>query len=110
MCANYGTIRVMQSVFMASTKMSFTSKMAGKYTMVPSKKSSYGGSKNLGEMEIMQLDASGMKYVLQEFIDRSDMAVIDIICCSCNHIKMVCDCPNDTTNTAKIMVRASSIQ
>lgn len=109
MCANYGTIRVMQSVFMASTKMSFTSKMAGKYTMVPSKKSSYGGPKSLGEMVKMHLDASGMKYVPQEFIDdRSDMAVIDI-CCSCNHIKMMCDCPNDTTNTAKIMVRACSI-
>ena len=40
--ANYGTIRAMQSVFMASNKVSFTHRMSGKYAVTPTRKSSYG--------------------------------------------------------------------
>jgi hypothetical protein len=43
--ANYGIIRVMQSCFLASFRMSCTSKSAGIYNLVPSSRSSQGGSK-----------------------------------------------------------------
>jgi hypothetical protein len=59
--ANYGVIRVMQSIFMASNKMSCTNIKCGKYSINPNSKSAMGGSKKLGEMELAQLEACGFK-------------------------------------------------
>ena len=64
--ANYGIIRLMQSCFLASLRMSCTSRSAGPHTFVPNNRSSQGGSKSLGEMECMQLVASGMSSCMQE--------------------------------------------
>ena len=89
--ANYGVIRVMQSIFMASDKMSCTQKKTMKHSMNPCSKSSLGGSKRLGEMELAQLEASGFKHCLQEFKDRSDSCVIEV-CSKSKCIKMLCAC------------------
>lgn len=82
--ANYGVIRVMQSSFMASTKMSCTLGKCCKYTINPVSKSSMGGSKKLGEMELSRLEASVIKHCLAEFIDRSIMCVINV----CNGVSV----------------------
>jgi hypothetical protein len=90
MC-NYGTIRVMQSVFTASSRLSYTS--------VPSSSGSKriqggqrtGGGNTLGEMEFMQLEASGLGACMQEFVNRSDMCIVDVCIC-CNKISMLCTC------------------
>ena len=99
----------MQSVFMASNKVSFTHRMSGKYAVTPTRKSSYGWSKSLGEMETTQFDASGMKHTLQKFVDRSDTVVIDRFC-SCNHIKIMCTCSREYRKMKKVVIRASAIE
>jgi len=71
--ANYGVIRVMQSCFLASVRMSSTFECTGAYSTSVNAKSSTGGSKSLGEMECTQLMASGMTKCIEEFIERSDM-------------------------------------
>ncbi len=58
--ANFGVIRLAQSCFLASLRMSCTATKAGVNTMKPSVAVSEGGSKTLGEMECMQLRASGL--------------------------------------------------
>ena len=60
-------------------------------------------------MKSTQLDASGMKHTLQEFVDRSDTVVIDH-CCSCNHIKMICTCAKEYRKMKKVVIRASAIE
>ena len=57
--ANYGIIRVMQSCFLSSFKMSATADVAASTRRVANRQSSIGGSKGLGEMEVTQLIASG---------------------------------------------------
>ena len=59
-------------------------------------------------METTQLDASGMKHILQEFVDRSDAVVIDL-CCSCNDIKLMCTCQKEYCKLKKVVTRASAI-
>jgi hypothetical protein len=61
------------------------------YNLVPSSKSSQGGSKSLGEMECMQLVASGMTGCMQEFVNRSDMCTVDV-CRGCKMLLIVCTC------------------
>ena len=63
--ANYGIIQVMQSCFLASLRMSCSSRSVGPHSLMPNNRSSQGGSKSLGEMECMQLVASGMSGCIQ---------------------------------------------
>ena len=65
--ANYGIIRLMQSSFLASFRMSSTHNLASVFRVRPETSSSQGGSRSLGEMETMQLLASGMTHSLKEF-------------------------------------------
>ena len=89
--ANYGIIQVMQSVFMSSHKMSYTSVRCNRFTMSPHSTSSSRGSKEMGEMELMQLYSSGLKHTLAEFKYRGDGFVVK--CCSaCNCLEIVCMC------------------
>jgi DNA-directed RNA polymerase beta subunit len=92
--ANYGVIRIMQSVFMSSVSMSCTQQTTNKHSMSPMSKSSLGGSKRLGEMELAQLEASGFKNCLEEFVERSEACVVDA-CNRCRCITILCDCPED---------------
>ena len=89
--ANYGIIRVMQSCFLASIRMSSTHECAGIYSTSLNTRSSEGGSKSLGEMECMQLMASGMTRCIEEFVERSDMCNVNI-CRVCKCLKMLCVC------------------
>lgn len=92
---NYGTIRVIQSVFMSSNRMSCTMQRCSRFSISPSSSSASGGSKSLGEMELLQLYGSGMKHVIQEFKDRSDSCIVK--CCgSCMCLCIVCICDEDT--------------
>jgi DNA-directed RNA polymerase beta subunit len=74
--------------------------------------SSSGGSKRLGEMELAQLEASGMKHCLQEFIDRSDSCVVDV-CNRCKCITLLCACTDEqksSCGTFECVVRSSAIK
>ena len=93
--ANYGYIRVMQSVFMASTSMSCTQVKSGKKQRVPMSIASKGGSIGLGEMELQQLEACGMKNCVTEFCVRSDLCKVDV-CCKCKCITITCTCDKET--------------
>ena len=92
--ANYGLIRVMQSCFVSSTRMSSTFQCASVHSTSINTKSSCGGSKSLGEMECMQLMASGMKYCMQEFVERSNMCNVQV-CRTCRCLRIVCVCAKD---------------
>jgi hypothetical protein len=92
---NYGVIRLMQSCFLASIKMSCTTTTSSISNLEPSYRASEGGSKSLGEMECMQLQATGMVHVLSEFEDRSDMCVV-MVCRACGLVSIVCTC-SDTS-------------
>ena len=76
--ANYGTIRVMQSCFLASHRSSGTARIASKSTKSCASSASKGGSKVLGEMEVTQLVGSGLSHCLQELSDRSDVHVVSV--------------------------------
>jgi len=89
--ANYGIIRIMQSCFLASIRMSSTYECSGVHSTSVNTKSSEGGSKSLGEMECTQLMASGMTRCLEEFIERSDMCNVDM-CRVCRCLRIVCIC------------------
>jgi hypothetical protein len=102
----------MQSIFMASTKMSCTNIKCGKYSINPNSKSSMGGSKKLGEMELAQLEACGFKACLQEFKDRSDACVVKI-CNKCRCVQILCFCSSDdkkSLQTFEAILSASSIK
>ena len=73
---NYGTIRVMQSCFLASHRVSATSGMPSVSAKNMNTSSSTGGSKSLGEMEVTQLIALGLTHCIAELSDRSDMHVV----------------------------------
>jgi DNA-directed RNA polymerase beta subunit len=92
---NCGVIRVMQSVFMASDKIYYTSKRSKDQSLSIANRLAEGGSASLGEMEMSQLEASGFKYCLQEFKDRSDACVVDI-CNLCNCVTIICQCEFET--------------
>jgi hypothetical protein len=93
--ANFGTTRVMQSCFLASFKVSCTHKLCGSRQTRPNSRSAQGGSKSLGEMELMQLMASGLTHTLEEFITKSDMQVVEVCrVCRCISIACVCDEPS----------------
>jgi hypothetical protein len=110
--ANYGMIRVMQSVFMASSKLYYTSRKSKGYSLGIGPKLSGGGSASLGEMEMSQLEASGLKECIQEFKDRADSCVVDI-CNGCRCISMLCHCDQELRKvhgSFKAIVPASSIK
>jgi len=92
--ANYGTIRVMQSSFLASFRMSSTYSLAGSRTMRAQSRSSMGGSRSLGEMEVMQLLASGMTHTLTELSVSSDMIRVNV-CRVCRCLEIMCECVGD---------------
>ena len=71
----------MQSVFMASASMSFSLVKSDKKQRVPMSIISKGGSLGIGEMELQQLEACGMKNCLTEFCVRSDLSSLSW-CCS----------------------------
>lgn len=89
--ANYGTIRVMQSCFLASYRSSGTARMASSRSKTSAKPASQGGSKILGEMEVTQLVGSGLSHCLQELSDRSDVHVVTM-CSACNLLLDICVC------------------
>jgi DNA-directed RNA polymerase beta subunit len=91
---NYGMIRLAQSIFMASSKMSFTQSKVRSTSVSPISRTSMGGSKRLGEMELTQLEALGTKNCLQEFVERSEACVVEV----CN----ICRC---ITNTLRLSSR-----
>ncbi len=110
--ANYGYIRVMQSVFMASTSMSCTQVRSGNRQKAPMSVASRGGSIGLGEMELQQLEASGMKNCLNEFSIRSDLCKIDV-CSKCKCIMITCSCElqeGEPTNKYTALLPLSSIK
>ena len=87
--ANYGIIRVMQSCFLSSFKMSATADVAGGTRRVASRHSSIGGSKGLGEMEVTQMIASGLSHTLCELSDRSDVHIVEV-CTRCKRLVGLC--------------------
>lgn len=99
--ANYGIIRVMQSCFLASTRMSCTHQCSKPHALVVNSKSRSGGSKSLGEMECTQLAAAGLTNCLEEFMDRSDMCLIDM-CRVCRCLSIVCVCTGGVRNLNRI--------
>ena len=79
----------MQSVFMSSHKMSYTSVRCNRFIMSTHSASSSGGFKEMGEMELMQLYSPGLKHTLAEFKYRADCCVVK--CSSaCNYLEIVC--------------------
>jgi hypothetical protein len=98
--ANFGMIRVMQSIFMASSKMSCTQSKTSVNKFTPRSASNSGSSKGLGEMEMSQLEASGLKYCIEEFSSRSDLCVVSV-CCKCRCITILCACDQDTRSKFK---------
>ncbi len=92
---NYGMIRLAQSIFMASNKMSFTQSKTRSTSASPISRASMGGSKRLGEMELTQLEALGMKNCLQEFAERSEACVVEV-CNMCRCITILCGCSLDS--------------
>lgn len=66
-------IRVMQSLFLASFRISCTHRLARSTRVRPETSSSRGGSSSLGEMEATQLMASGIVSDLDEFNISSDV-------------------------------------
>ncbi len=89
--ANYGIIRVQQSFFMASHKMSCTQTVSRKYDYNPVAPKGGGGSKGMGELDLSQLEAIGMKSCLEEFSNRADMCVVTICNC-CRLLEISCSC------------------
>ena len=76
MCHNYSAmpiIRVMQSSFLVSFRISCTHRLARSTRVRPETSSSRGGSSFLGEMEVTQLMASGIVSDLDEFNISSDV-------------------------------------
>jgi RNA polymerase Rpb2, domain 7 len=88
---NYGYIRLIQSSFLASLRMSCKASCSGAHSLNINTRSNHGGSRSLGEMECAQLMASGMIGCLEEFTNRSDMCVVEV-CRRCRLLSIVCVC------------------
>ena len=101
--ANYGIIRLMQSSFLASFRMSSTHNLAPGFRVRPETSSSRGGSRSLGEMETMQLLASGMTHSLKEFSISSDMRIVDV-CRRCRCVTVICECDTEHTETDRMRI------
>ena len=89
--ANVGIIRVMQSIFMASSKISYTALSCRPNNVTVLSTSYEGVSKRLGETELCQLEASGFNSYLEEFSKRSDLCVVEV-CCKCKCIIILFGC------------------
>lgn len=86
--------------------MSYTHHCAQAHELKIGTRSSFGGSKSLGEMECTQLVASGLTNCLQEFINRSDMCFVDVCRgCDCLLIVCVCDEQGQKVNRMKLPYR-----
>ena len=110
--ANYGIIRVMQSIFMASSKMSCTQMTSKAHHLQPCTPRGGGGSKAMGEMDLCQLEAVGMKHCLAEVASRSDMCIVQV-CGSCQCLTILCGCDQDRrdrTGTFKAALPLSSVK
>ena len=107
--ANYGMIRVMQSSFLASFRQSSTYRCCHQSRARPDTSSSGGGSRSLGEMEIMQMLGSGMVHTLSEFALESDIVVVDV-CRMCRCLTMLCECADHQTGTDKIRLPYRSVK
>ena len=105
---NYGVIRVMQSVFMASSRLSYTSRPSGRSRLLPRSGNNTGGSNTLGEMEFTQLEGSGLSNCVQELLDRSDSCVVQV-CTGCNKPRMLCICEG-IHKTYGMVIRYSSLK
>ena len=80
-------------------------------SMSPMSKASMGGSKRLGEMELTQLEALGMKNCLQEFVERSEACVVEV-CNVCRCITILCGCSPDSREehgVFEVILSSSSI-
>lgn len=106
---NYGTIRVMQSCFLASHRMSATASMSSASAKNMNTSSSTGGSKSLGEMEVTQLIASGLTHSIAELSDRSDMHVVDV-CNDCRLISDMCTCLHKGIDTQRMVFPLDTIK
>jgi len=108
--ANYGTICVLQSCFLASFRMSCTAKHASLNTLCPETNAHLGGSRTLGEMESMQLAASGLSHVMSEFQMRSNMCIVDV-CRTCRLISILCTCNgNNSAGYDRVCVPYDTIE
>lgn len=81
----------MQSCFLAGHRMSTTASMSSVNTKKMNTSSSTGGSKSLGEMEVTQLQASGLSHCMTELSDRSDIHVVQVCSC-CRLLADMCAC------------------
>lgn len=109
---NCGVVRVMQSAFMASTKMSCAQRTAKSHNMSAVSGSSAGGSKSLGEMELVQLEASGFRACMEEFMQRSEACVVEV-CRNCSCILMLRGCNNEQKSahgTCDAILSSSSVR
>ena len=75
--------------------MSCTASTSTVNKLVPNTAASEGGSKSLGEMECMQLYASGLSHTLSELMNRADMCVVSL-CRQCKLVSILCDCEVST--------------
>jgi len=107
--ANYGTIRVMQSCFLASHRVSATSSMSSRFVKKMNTSSSSGGSKSLGEMEVTQLIASGLSHCITELSDRSDVHLVDV-CTHCRLLDDICDCEHKGNSLDKMLLPLDAIK
>jgi hypothetical protein len=73
---------------MSSTKMSCTQRKSGNRSLTVSSSGVTGGSKSLGEMELSQLEATGMTACLKELSMRSDLCTVSA-CCKCRCISIL---------------------
>jgi hypothetical protein len=79
---NLPLLRQLLSLFMASTKMSCTQRQSDSSNSVVGSRTTSGTSKSLGEMELCQLESSGMSRCMEEFLKRSDLCCVSA-CCKC---------------------------
>ena len=87
--SNYGIIRVIQSSFLVSFRMSCTHSIVSSSNILPETSS----SRSLGEMATTQLLVSSMTNILNEFSISLDIRVVQV-CRSCRKITMICECLN----------------
>lgn len=100
---NYGIIRVMQSSYLASFRVSATASVTGPNRINPDTSSSRGGSRSLGEMEVMQMLANGLSYTLSEFSIRSDTRIVEV-CMSCRCMTVMCSCASDSHTVDRMYI------
>lgn len=92
--ADWGYARVWLLSHLTADKHHFTRRRSGAKTKQAPGGRTGGGSVKLGEMEIHAMASVGLTRTLQEFTLRRDMMTCRV-CCGCNRITYLCDCPGD---------------